>query len=172
MINSSPAIHPPVCPLAQMPQSVSFHSAMTCHIVGSQIPRQYRDVESFLLQRSYLFTMDPSGAEKSLACLYFLLYHEQEMRGTPIIHMSNLVPSEVKVIPSLDVNVLSFHNRSGAVDIVVKEICVALTFFSFKVVEETFYKSSKCYKWKNLGCYESRCQGAKHRPGDSVLLIL
>lgn len=79
------------------------------------------------------------------------------MRGIFIIYMSNLVLSEVKVILLFDVNVLSFYNRLGVVDIVVKEICVVFIFFSFKVVEEIFYKFSKCYKWKNLGCYESRC---------------
>lgn len=46
-------------------------------------------------------------------------------------------------ILSLNINVLSLHNISGAVDIVVKKKCMTLTFFfyNFKVVEETYYKS-------------------------------
>lgn len=66
---------------------------------------------------------------KTWACLYFFLYHEQEMRGTLIIPMSNLVPGEVEIILSLNEYVLSLHNMLGAEDIMVKKIHMALTSF-------------------------------------------
>lgn len=55
------------------------------------------------------------------------------------------MPSEVEIILSLNEYVLSLHNMSGAEDIMVKKIHKALTFFSFKMVEETYYKYNKCY---------------------------
>lgn len=64
------------------------------------------------------------------------------MRRTLNVSMNSLVPSEMEVILSLNIYVLSLYNISGAVDTVVKKKCMTLTFFySFKVVEETHYKS-------------------------------
>lgn len=50
------------------------------------------------------------------------------MRGTLNIPMSSLVPSKGEGILSLCVYVLNLHNVSGAVDIVVKKICMGLAF--------------------------------------------
>lgn len=62
------------------------------------------------------------------------------MRGALSIPMSSLVPSEVEVILSLSVYVLSLH-MSGAVDIVVKKICMALAFLTASRWWKTHYKS-------------------------------
>lgn len=50
------------------------------------------------------------------------------MRRTLNISLNNLVPSEMEVILSLNIYVLSLRNISGAVDIVVKKKCMTLTF--------------------------------------------
>lgn len=50
------------------------------------------------------------------------------MRGTLIILMNNLVPSDVEIILSLNEYVFSLHNMSGAEDIMVKEIHMAFDF--------------------------------------------
>lgn len=79
------------------------------------------------------------------------------MRETLIIPKSSLVSSRVEVVLSFSVYILSLHYMSGALDLVVKKDYKTLAFFfkSFEVVEGTYYKSKKCYKWKNLGCYRS-----------------
>lgn len=71
--------------------------------------------------------MDLSKKERSLACLHFLLYPGQDMRETLIIPVSNLVPREVAVFLSFNVYVLSLRIMSGAVDILVKNIWMALS---------------------------------------------
>lgn len=43
--------------------------------------------------------------------------------------MNSLAPSEMEVILSLNIYILSFYNISGAVDTVVKTKCMTLTFF-------------------------------------------
>lgn len=116
----------------------------------------------FLPQHSCFFHHRPEWRRESWhVCLYFLLYHEQEMRGTLISPMSSSsrVPDEVELILSL--NVLSLYNMSGAVDMVVKKIHMTCFPYSFKVVKEMYYTSKKHYNRKKLGCSRSWCQGVK-----------
>lgn len=52
------------------------------------------------------------------------------MRRTLNVSMNSLVPSEMEVILSLNIYVLSLYNIAGAVDTVVKKKCMTLTFFT------------------------------------------
>lgn len=134
LINSSPN-HPlsPFAPL-QRPHCLFLSTPPWLVILSVDIClRQHRVLHRyrnrFLPQHSCFFNINLNERKKSLACLYFLLYQEQDMRRTLNISMNSLVPSEMEVILSLNIYILSFYNISGAVDTVVKTKCMTLTFF-------------------------------------------